>query len=74
MGKTTKIVIGAVVVVIVIGVGYILLSGLNNNANQNASNNNAGQGVIMGTGNPYDADHLQRTLNQGGTPGDGGGG
>jgi hypothetical protein len=74
MSKTTKIVISVVVAVVVVVAGYVFLSGRNNdNVNQNASNN-AGQGIIMGTGNPYDADHLQRTLNQGGTPGDGGGG
>ena len=65
MSKSVKIVIGIVVVAIVIWIGYLFLRGLNSNANQ---------GVIIGTGNPYDAEHLQRTLDSGGTPGDGGGG
>ena len=73
MSKTAKIVMGVVVAAIIIGVGYTLFSGWNNNADQNASNTNADQGVIMG-GNPYDSTHLQRTLNSGGVPGDGGGG
>ncbi len=72
MGKTTKIVIGVIVAVAVIVAGYVFLSAHNNDANQNTSSN-ANQGIIIG-GNPYDQTHLQRTLNSGGTPGDGGGG
>ncbi len=64
MSKTTKIVIGVVVVVVVIVAGYVYLD------NSNAAN----QGVIMGPRNSYDATHLLRTLQSGGTPGDGGGG
>jgi hypothetical protein len=65
MSKSSKIIIGVVVVAIIAVVGYALL---------NDRNSNADQGVIMGAGNPYDAQHLQRTLSSGGTPGDGGGG
>ena len=73
MSKSAKIVIGIVVAAIVIWLGYLFLGARNSNANQNAGNN-TDQGVIMSTGNPYDAEHLQRTLNSGGVPGDGGGG
>ena len=64
MSKNSKIVIGIIVAIIVIGVGYVLLHGRGNTANQHT--------ILQGS--PYDAEHLQRTLNQGGTPGDGGGG
>lgn len=73
MSKSVKIVIGIVIAAIVMWGIYIFLSGRNSSANQSGGNN-TDQGAIMGTGNPYDAEHLQRTLNSGGTPGDGGGG
>ena len=64
MSKSSKTVIGIIVAIIVIGVGYVLLHGNGNTTNQNT--------ILQGS--PYDSQHLQRTLNQGGTPGDGGGG
>ena len=50
--------------IIIIGVGYVLLHGKSNTTNQNT--------ILQGS--PYDSGQLQRTLNEGGAPGDGGGG
>jgi hypothetical protein len=73
MGKTAKIIVGIVVVAIIAWLVYMFFGSQNNSTNTVQGSNNTG-GVIMGTGNPYDQEHLQRTLNSGGTPGDGGGG
>jgi hypothetical protein len=64
MTRSTKIIIGLVIAVIVIWIGYMVLNSISNNTNH----------VILQGGSPYDPEHLQRTLNSGGVPGDGGGG
>jgi flagellar basal body-associated protein FliL len=70
MSKTTKIVIGVAVVVVVIAAGYMFLSGQSNTIPPNAYQNSSQQG------SPSFSDHIQRAMHEGGIlpGGDGGGG
>ncbi|MDE2037936.1 MAG: hypothetical protein KGI69_01790 [Patescibacteria group bacterium] len=74
MSKTGKIIIGAIIAAAAVGAGYVFMKSRNNGAASQNAGGSASQSIIMGTGDPYDQQHLQRTLNSGGTPGDGGGG